>query len=76
MQDSMQSEFQKRKPPEGGEGRTRLPGGIIFHDVEVWDVDLAFHGADVVIGMDIISQGRLVVETVHGIPMFSFEIEQ
>lgn len=53
-----------------------LPGGIIFHDVEVWDVDLADHGAEVIIGMDIISQGRLVVETVNGIPMFSFEIEQ
>lgn len=53
-----------------------LPGGIVFHDVEVWDVDLSDHGAEVVIGMDIISKGRLVVETVNGIPMFSFSIEQ
>lgn len=53
-----------------------LPGGIIFKDVEVWDIDLEVHNADIVIGMDIISQGRLVVETVNGIPMFSFEIEQ
>lgn len=53
-----------------------LPSGIIFRNVEVWDIDLTYHGADVVIGMDIISQGRLVVETVNGIPMFSFEIEQ
>lgn len=53
-----------------------LPGGIIFRDVEMWDVDLSDHGAEVVIGMDIISRGRLVVETVNGIPMFSFSIEQ
>lgn len=53
-----------------------LPGGIVFHDIEVWDVDLSDHGAEIVIGMDIISQGRLVVETVNGIPMFSFMIEQ
>lgn len=53
-----------------------LPGGIVFENVEVWDIDLEVHNADIVIGMDIISQGRLVVETVNGIPMFSFEIEQ
>lgn len=53
-----------------------LPGGIILHDIEVWDVDLSDHGAEVIIGMDIISRGRLVVETVNGIPMFSFSIEQ
>lgn len=53
-----------------------LPGGIIFHDMELWDMDLALNGPEVLIGMDIISQGRLVVETVNGIPMFSFEIEQ
>lgn len=53
-----------------------LPGGIVFHDTEVWDVDLSDHGAGVVIGMDIISQGKLVVENVNGIPMFSFYIEQ
>lgn len=53
-----------------------LPGGIVFHDVEVWDVDLSDHGAEVVIGMDIISRGRFIVETVNGIPMFSFSIEQ
>lgn len=53
-----------------------LPGGIIFHDIEVWDVDLSDHGAEVIIGMDIISRGRLVVETVNGVPMFSFSIEQ
>lgn len=53
-----------------------LPGGITFENVEVWDIDLEVHNADIVIGMDIISQGRLVVEAVNGIPMFSFEIEQ
>lgn len=53
-----------------------LPGGIIFRNVEVWDVDLSDHGAEVIIGMDIISQGKLVVETVNGMPMFSFSIEQ
>lgn len=53
-----------------------LPGGIVFENIEVWDIDLEVHNADIVIGMDIISQGRLVVETVNGIPMFSFEIEQ
>lgn len=53
-----------------------LPGGIVFENVEIWDVDLEVHNADIVIGMDIISQGRLVVETVNEIPMFSFEIEQ
>ncbi len=52
-----------------------LPGGIVFHDVEVWDVDLSDHGAEVVIGMDIIARGRLVVETVNGTPMFSFSVE-
>ena len=53
-----------------------LPGGIIFRDVELWDMDLTLNGPEVLIGMDIISQGRLVVENVNGIPMFSFEIEQ
>lgn len=53
-----------------------LPGGIVFENIEIWDVDLEVHNADIVIGMDIISQGRLVVEAVNGIPMFSFEIEQ
>ena len=52
-----------------------LPGGIIFHDVEMWDVDLSDHGAEVVIGMDIISRGRLTVETIHGVPTFSFDTE-
>lgn len=52
-----------------------LPGGIIFRDIEVWDVDLSHHGAEVVIGMDIISKGKLVVETVNNIPTFSFSIE-
>jgi hypothetical protein len=51
-----------------------LPGGITFHNVEVWDVDLSDHGTDVIIGMDIISRGKLVVETVDGIPMFSFSV--
>ncbi|MDO5346558.1 MAG: retropepsin-like aspartic protease [Lachnospiraceae bacterium] len=53
-----------------------LPGGIVFHNAEVWDVDLSDHGAEVVIGMDIISRGKLVVETVYGVPMFTFSIEQ
>lgn len=53
-----------------------LPGGIVFHNVEVWDVDLSDHGAEVIIGMDIISRGKLVVETVDGVPMFTFGIEQ
>lgn len=52
-----------------------LPGGIVFHDVEMWDVDLSDHGAEVVIGMDIISRGRLTVETIHGVPTFSFDTE-
>lgn len=52
-----------------------LPGGIIFHDVEVWDFSLSHIDAEVIIGMDIISQGKLVVETVNGIPMFSFSME-
>lgn len=53
-----------------------LPGGIVFQDIEVWDVDLSDHGAEVVIGMNIISQGRLVVENTNGVPMFSFSIEE
>ena len=53
-----------------------LPGGIVFSDVEVWDIDLSDHGAEVVIGMDIISRGRLVVDTVDGTPMFSFSVDE
>ena len=53
-----------------------LPGDIVLHNVEVWDISLDDYAAEVVIGMDIISKGRLVVETVNGIPMFSFSIEQ
>lgn len=52
-----------------------LPGGIVLHDVEVWDVSLDSYAAEVVIGMDIISRGRLVVENVRGVPTFSFSIE-
>lgn len=55
-------------------GTVELPGGIVFHDVDIWDIDLSAHGADVVIGMDIISRGKLVVETVNGIPTFSFSV--
>ena len=53
-----------------------LPGGIIFHDVEVWGMPLSSFTADIIIGMDIISQGRLVVETQNGIPTFSFSVIQ
>ena len=53
-----------------------LPGGIIFRDVDVWDIGLPDYAADVIIGMDIISQGKLIVETVNGVPTFSFSIEQ
>lgn len=53
-----------------------LPGGIVFENIEVWDVDLSDHGAEIIIGMNIISQGRLVVENINGVPMFSFSIEK
>lgn len=52
-----------------------LPGGIVFHDVELWDIDLADHGAEIVIGMDIISRGTLVIGTTDGLPTFSFRID-
>lgn len=53
-----------------------LPGGIVFYNVDVWDIGLPDYAADVIIGMDIISQGTLIIETVNGVPMFSFSIEQ
>lgn len=52
-----------------------LPGDIVLHDVEIWDIGLDGYAAEVIIGMDIISRGRLVVETVNGVPTFSFCIE-
>ena len=53
-----------------------LPGGIIFRDTEIWGFPLSDFAADVVIGMDIIFQGKLVVEMQNGIPIFSFTIVQ
>ncbi len=53
-----------------------LPGGIVFKDVEIWGMSLSDYAADVIIGMDIISQGKLVVEIQNGIPTFSFTIVQ
>lgn len=53
-----------------------LPGGIVFRDVDMWGIGLPGLDVDVVIGMDIISRGKLVVETVGGVPMFSFSVEQ
>lgn len=52
-----------------------LPGDIVLHNVEVWDISLDDYAAEVIIGMDIISRGRLIVETVNGVPTFSFSIE-
>lgn len=57
-------------------GTVELPGGIIFYGVDIWDIDLANLEAEVIIGMDIISKGRLVVDTVDGIPAFSFTVMQ
>jgi len=57
-------------------GTVELPGGIVFHDIGIWDIALEDLEAEVIIGMDIISRGRLVVETVDGMPMFSFTAEQ
>ena len=39
-------------------------------------MSLSDYAADVIIGMDIISQGKLVVEIQNGIPTFSFTIVQ
>lgn len=52
-----------------------LPGDIVLHNIEVWDISLDDYAAEVIIGMDIISRGRLIVETVRGVPTFSFSIE-
>ena len=52
-----------------------LPGGIVFRDIDVWHISLSYLDVEIVIGMDIISQGKLVVETVNDVPMFSFSIE-
>lgn len=52
-----------------------LPGGIVFRDIDLWDISLSHLDVEIVIGMDIISQGKLLVETVNGTPMFSFSIE-
>ena len=53
-----------------------LPGDIIFHNVEVWCFSLSAFAADLIIGMDVISQGKLVVETRDNIPTFSFTVVQ
>lgn len=52
-----------------------LPRGIVFRDMEVWDIGLDSYAAEVIIGMDIISKGRLIVEMVNGVPTFSFSVE-
>lgn len=53
-------------------GNVEFPGGIIFDDVTIWIQDLRDLDFEVIIGMDVISRGRLVVEERKGIPTFSF----
>ena len=53
-----------------------LPGGIVFKDIELWDVDLSDAQYDVVIGMDIISRGDLHVISSTGSHAFYFETDQ
>lgn len=52
-----------------------LPGGIVLHDMEVWGVDLDGYAGDVIIGMDVISKGRLIVDNRNGAARFSFCME-
>ena len=57
-------------------GTIELPGGIVFRNAEIWGFPLSDFAADIIIGMDIISQGKLVVEMQNSIPTFSFTIVQ
>ncbi len=52
--------------------RVMLPNDLEFHDILVTSSDLAGDDADVLIGMDIISQGDFAITHPNGMTKFSF----